>query len=69
MGLLNRLGLRDEGKDKPPHRKRGELGERAAKKHLKKLGLKFLAANFKSKRGEIRHLPNTFSLTPPYRHG
>jgi putative endonuclease len=31
----------------------GELGERAAKKHLKQLGLKFLAANFRSARGEI----------------
>ncbi|MFT4589285.1 MAG: putative endonuclease [Limisphaerales bacterium] len=143
MSLLNRLGLRGDGKEKPTHLKRGELGERAAKKHLKKLGLKFLIANFKSKRGEIdlifrdqdclvfvevktrsdeswtrpaaavnarkrrllsltamdylkllkdaqvkirfdivevllepdekireiRHLPNTFSLTPPYRHG
>jgi len=29
------------------------LGERAAKKHLQKLGLKFLAANFRSERGEI----------------
>ena len=28
--------------------RRGELGERAAKKHLQKLGLKFLAANFRS---------------------
>lgn len=31
----------------------GRLGERAAKKHLRKLGLKFLTANFKSDRGEI----------------
>lgn len=31
----------------------GETGERAAKKHLKKLGLKFLTANFRSDRGEI----------------
>lgn len=143
MNLLNKLGLSGDGKDKPEHLRRGELGERAAKKHLKKLGLKFLTANFKSKRGEIdlvfrdqdclvfvevktrsdeswtrpaaavnarkkrllsltaldylkrlkdpqvkirfdivevllepdetireiRHLPHTFSLTPPYRHG
>jgi putative endonuclease len=33
--------------------RRGELGERAAKRHLQKLGLKFLAANFRSARGEI----------------
>ena len=118
------------------------LGEAAARKHLKKLGLKFLTANFRSPRGEIdlifrdddclvfvevkarsseewtrpaaavnarkrrllsqaaldylgllkeprvkmrfdivevllrdgavgqvRHLPNTFALSPPYRHG
>lgn len=143
MNLLNRIGLRGDGKEKPDHLRRGELGERAAKKRLKKLGLKFLTANFSSKRGEIdlifrdqdclvfvevktrsdeswarpaaavnarkkrllsltamdylkllkdpqveirfdivevllapnekireiRHLPNTFSLTPPYRHG
>jgi putative endonuclease len=37
----------------PLHLQRGVLGERAAKKHLRKLGLKFLVANFRSKRGEI----------------
>ena len=37
----------------PEHLRRGELGERAAKKHLRKLGLKFLTANFRSDRGEI----------------
>lgn len=39
--------------DKPEHLRRGELGERAAKKHLQNLGLKFLTANFRSTRGEI----------------
>ena len=39
--------------EKPEHLRRGELGERAAKKHLQKLGLKFLTANFRSDRGEI----------------
>jgi len=39
--------------EKPEHLRRGELGERAAKKYLQKLGLKFLAANFRSERGEI----------------
>jgi putative endonuclease len=38
---------------KPEHLRRGEAGERAAKKQLQQLGLKFLAANFRSKRGEI----------------
>src|SRR5262249_14410363 len=37
----------------PLSHKHGELGERAAKKHLKQLGLKFLTANFSSDRGEI----------------
>lgn len=31
----------------------GELGERTAKKYLKKRGLKFLTANFRTDRGEI----------------
>jgi len=39
--------------DKPLHLQYGELGERAAKKHLKRLGLKFLTANFRTSRGEI----------------
>ena len=41
------------GTEKPEHLRRGELGERAAKKFLQKQGLKFLAANFRSERGEI----------------
>jgi putative endonuclease len=40
-------------KEKAEHLRRGELGERAAKKHLRQQGLKFLAANFRSERGEI----------------
>jgi putative endonuclease len=39
--------------EKPMHLARGFLGERAAKKHLKQCGLKFLTANFRSDRGEI----------------
>src|SRR5437773_7026052 len=37
----------------PLHLRHGALGERAAKKHLKQTGLKFLTANFRSDRGEI----------------
>jgi putative endonuclease len=37
----------------PEHLRRGQLGERAAKKHLRRAGLIFLAANFRSERGEI----------------
>ena len=40
-------------KEIPLSQHHGTLGERAAKKHLKQLGLKFLTANFRSERGEI----------------
>ena len=53
MNLLEKIKARFAGKAKPEHLRRGELGERAAKRHLQKLGLKFLAANFRSDRGEI----------------
>ncbi|HAO80945.1 MAG TPA: YraN family protein [Verrucomicrobia subdivision 3 bacterium] len=53
MNLLEKIKARFAGKAKPEHLRRGELGERAAKRHLQKLGLKFLAANFRSARGEI----------------
>jgi putative endonuclease len=53
MNLLKKLKARFVGKEKPEHLRRGELGERAAKKFLRKQGLKFLAANFRSQRGEI----------------
>ncbi len=53
MSLLARIRAKLTGKEKPEHLRRGELGERAAKKHLQQLGLKFLTANFRSDRGEI----------------
>lgn len=53
MSLLEKLKAKFAGKEKPEHLRRGELGERAAKKFLQKAGLKFLAANFRSERGEI----------------
>jgi putative endonuclease len=53
MSLLERIKSAFSGKEKPEHLRRGELGERAAKKFLQKQGLKFLAANFRSARGEI----------------
>ena len=37
----------------PKHLATGRAGEQAARKHLEKSGLKFLLANFRSKRGEI----------------
>jgi len=51
--LLEKLKARFAGKEKPEHLRRGELGERAARTHLRRQGLKFLAANFRSDRGEI----------------
>ena len=53
MKLIEKITSVFAGKAKPEHLRRGELGERAAKKHLQKLGLKFLTANFRSARGEI----------------
>ena len=53
MNLFERLKSRFASDTKPEHLRRGELGERVAKKYLRRLGLKFLAANFRSDRGEI----------------
>src|SRR5436309_15766365 len=53
MKLLERFKAWRAKHELPEHLRRGELGERAAKKHLRKLGLKFLTANFRSDRGEI----------------
>jgi putative endonuclease len=53
MNWLEQIKSKFAGKEKPEHLRRGELGERAAKKFLQKQGLKFLAANFRSERGEI----------------
>ena len=39
--------------DLPLNLRHGNLGESAAKKHLSKLGLKFLTANYRSNRGEV----------------
>jgi len=53
MNLFERLKSRLTHSRKPEHLRRGELGERLAKKHLRRLGLKFLTANFRTDRGEI----------------
>ena len=44
---------REKEEELPLHLQRGSLGEAAAKKHLQKLGLKFLTANYRSRRGEM----------------
>jgi len=53
MNLWERVKAWRGQKEKPLSHQHGELGEAAAKKHLRKLGLKFLVANFQSGRGEI----------------
>ena len=53
MSLWDRFKSLRAGREQPEHLRRGELGERAAKKHLRQQGLKFLTANFRSDRGEI----------------
>jgi putative endonuclease len=53
VNLFAKLKARFAGEAEPENLRRGKLGERAAKKHLQRAGLKFLAANFRSGRGEI----------------
>lgn len=53
MNWLAQIREKFSGKSKPEHLRRGETGERAAKKFLQKAGLKFLTANFRSEHGEI----------------
>jgi putative endonuclease len=53
MTLLEHLWAWRRRGEMPLHLRYGQLGERAAKRHLKRRGLKFLTANFRSDRGEI----------------
>lgn len=53
MNLWERLQAWRDADARPEHLRRGELGERAARRHLRRLGLQFLTANFRSARGEI----------------
>src|SRR5512137_1686231 len=53
MNLWQRLKAWWKPEAEPEHLRRGRLGERAARKHLRRSGLKFLTANFRSSRGEI----------------
>jgi putative endonuclease len=53
MNLWSRLKSGFALDDSPEHLRLGKLGEQAAKKHLRRAGLKFLTANFRSTRGEI----------------
>ena len=53
MNLFEKLKAKLSREPKAEHQRRGELGERAAKKFLQQAGLKFLVANFRSPRGEV----------------
>jgi putative endonuclease len=53
MNFWHRIWALIAGKEMPEHLRRGRLGENAARKYLKRRGLKFLTANFRSDRGEI----------------
>lgn len=53
MNWLGRLRAWWNRGQKPLHLRYGELGERAARRHLQRQGLKFLTANFRTDRGEI----------------
>lgn len=53
MRIVQRLKSWLAPKPPPESHRLGALGERAARKHLQQLGLKFLTANFRSERGEI----------------
>jgi putative endonuclease len=53
MNFWERARWLVRGETRAQHLLRGELGERAAKRHLQQVGLKFLTANFRSSRGEI----------------
>jgi putative endonuclease len=53
MGLLLRIKTLCGVKELPLHLRLGQLGESAARKHLKRNGLKFLTKNFRSDRGEV----------------
>jgi len=53
MNLPKTISAWWKGKARPLHLRHGELGEREARRHLRRKGLKFLTANFRSGRGEI----------------
>ncbi len=51
--FLRRIACWFNRKPVPAHLRLGRLGEQAARKFLKRAGLKFLTANFRTERGEI----------------
>src|SRR4051794_2561776 len=53
MNLLVRIRAFWQRRERPLHLQHGDLGENAARKHLKRQGLKFMTANFRTPRGEV----------------
>jgi putative endonuclease len=53
MSLWSRLLFWRRPDETPEHLRRGALGEAAAKRHLQHHGMKFLAANVRTQRGEL----------------
>ncbi len=53
MKWWDRIRAWNRGSGLPLHLRHGLLGERAAKKHLRRSGMRFLVGNFRSARGEI----------------
>ena len=53
MNVLARISEWRRTTLRPLHLRYGTLGEKAARRHLRKLGLKFLIGNFRSPRGEV----------------
>ncbi len=53
MAIIERVSTWLRGAELPLHLRRGQTGERAARRYLRRLGLKFLTANFRTERGEI----------------
>jgi putative endonuclease len=53
MSFAQRIKSWWRGAEQPVHLQYGILGERATKRMLKRQGLKFLASNFRSDRGEV----------------
>lgn len=53
MHLLERIRSAFRHAEVPEHLRRGQLGEAAARRHLRRKGFTFLTANFSSNRGEI----------------
>jgi putative endonuclease len=53
MNLWERLMSHWTTAPEPLNLHHGKLGEKAAKRHLQRLGLKFLTANYAARRGEV----------------